>query len=121
MDATPGQRWPDESQLPPFHRKPADPINSLQAWEAAEEAEAITPDVSLVRLQRIAVREFGDMGPAGYGEDGLTSLVAERHLPSNDSPAAPSPGSVAAGAAAWYAGRGSAPARESKMRLGPVL
>ncbi len=78
MSDGPTRNWPKPEDLPPFEWKPGDAVDTPEAWEAAEAAGAITADDVLERLGRMAVYEFGEMGPSGYDEDGFVlSLVAK--------------------------------------------
>lgn len=53
-------------------------ICTREEWDAALAAGSLTIDDAIERLRRIAVREFGQIGPVGYDEDGfITALVAE--------------------------------------------
>ncbi|MFE6859690.1 DUF4160 domain-containing protein [Nocardia sp. NPDC057668] len=53
-------------------------ILSRRDWEEAEAGGYITADHVLDRLYAIAVREFGDSGPAAYDEEGfMIALTAE--------------------------------------------
>lgn len=78
MSTTPERNWPDPRDLPPFEWKPGDPVDTREAWTAAEAVGALTVGNILERLRRMAVYELGEMGPVGYDEDGfVTALVAE--------------------------------------------
>lgn len=78
MSTTPERNWPDPKDRPPVEWKPGDPVDTREAWAAAEAAGELTVDNILERLRRMAVYELGKMGPVGYDEDGfVTALVAE--------------------------------------------
>ena len=54
------------------------PIYTRSDWDRVVTQGELTPDDVEARLHRIAVREFGELGPAGYDEEGFfTSLTAE--------------------------------------------
>lgn len=49
-----------------------------ESWDAAVRAGGPKPEMVLERLHGITIREFGEMGPIGYDEDGfVVSLVAD--------------------------------------------
>jgi len=78
MSTTSERNWPDPKDLPPLEWKPGDPVDTREAWAAAEAAGALTVDNILERLRRMAIYELGEMGAEGYDEDGfVTALVAE--------------------------------------------